>query len=192
MFIAICGINGSGKTVQAKLLQKHFEDQGRECLVVKAYNDEVKKIVGPLIRSWDNDVATTFFLQAFLSQQYLETKKLLERDVVVIADRWDESYLAHHSNFGFLASDHRLRDALSSVIFNGLLPDVGFVLHLPINMARERTSCRGGERFAGRTDEYYEVIQCEYCKIAKRRDWKIVDATKSPETIHSQIVSTLP
>jgi thymidylate kinase len=42
MLIAISGIDGCGKTLQVRLLEKWLRSQGRNPLVVKAYDDEAK------------------------------------------------------------------------------------------------------------------------------------------------------
>lgn len=192
MLIAMCGINGCGKSLQARLLQKHFQERDRQCLITKAYDEAAKATCRPLIETWGNEIATTFLLQALQSQQYVKTKRLLEEGAVVIADRWDESYLAHHENFGFLADRDELRTTLNLITFQGLLPDIGFLLDIPLTVAKERRGARGeAERFGHRPDAYYETIQRAYYKIAKERDWRVIDGTQAPEVIHGQVVDTL-
>lgn len=192
MLISICGINGCGKSLQAKLLQTYLQERGKKCAITKAYDDFAKTVCRPFIDVWENDIAVTFLFQALQSQQYAVTKKLLDQGFVVIADRWDESYLAHHANFGFLADQDELRVALNRATFQDLVPDIGFFLDVPPTIAKERRTARSEtERFGNRSGDYYEMIQRSYCKIAKERDWSVIDGTQNPQEIHEQLVSML-
>lgn len=106
-----------------------------------------------------------------------------------MADRWDESYLAYHSNFGDLSFDSDLRLRLNQMAYNNLLPNLGFVLKVPVQTARERRKIRGHfGRFEGQSDEYYEILQSAYLKIAEEREWHILDGTESEENLHKSIL----
>lgn len=192
MLIVFSGIDGSGKTLQIQLLDQWLRTQGKAVAVVKAYNEQAKIACRPFIETWTDDMAIMFLFQALHAQQYNEVIVALARGEVVIADRWDESYLAYHQNFGELSSQDDLRAILNRLAFRGLLPDVGFLIETPPPIARQRRSSRGKmERFEDRPDFYYERIQSAYRLIAEGRGWYILDGTDTPQSLHRQITGLL-
>lgn len=192
MLIVLSGIDGCGKTLQVNLLQRRLTEEGFTSVVTKAYDDMAKVACRPFIESWTDDVAITFLFQALHAQQHAVTLEALKKADVVIADRWDESYLAYHGNFGFLAGQEDLRAMLNKLAFRELVPDFGFVIEVPVEVARRRRESRGAqERFEDRSDDYYRRIQETYCDIAGRRGWSILDGTKTPAEIHAEILRVL-
>jgi len=190
MLIAISGIDGCGKTLQVNLLKEWFQANGKEVSITKAYDDDAKIACRPFMETWTDDVAIAFLFQALHAQQFKATSEALKAGHVVIADRWDESYLAYHENFGFLSGQHRLRAELNSLAFRGHVPDIGIIIKVPVDIARRRRESRGKvERFEDRPDDYYEVVQNTYCSIALRRKWYVIDGTKVPHAIHENIVT---
>lgn len=189
MLISVSGIDGCGKTMQVQMLQGWLQGQGKRVVVTKAYDDLAKVACLPFMESWVDDMAIMFLFQALHAQQFAATTQALQDGCVVIADRWDESYLAYHQNFGVLAAQAEVRATLNSLAFRGRIPDVGFIIEVPPSVARHRRESRGKmERLEDRSDEYYERIQTSYMDIARQRGWQILDGTKTPQAIHQQIV----
>lgn len=187
--IVITGIDGCGKTTQINLLSRYLLKKKCDVTISKAYDNEAKITLRNYMNSWTNSNAITFLFQALHAQQYSCTVEALNQGKIVLADRWDESYLAYHSNFGELSFDDDLRLKLNRMAYNDLLPDLGFVLKLPVQTARERRRTRGNfGRFDGQSDEYYEILQSAYLKIAEEREWHILDGTESEENLHQSIL----
>lgn len=192
MLISLSGIDGCGKTLQVNMLETWLRRNGKSCVIAKAYDDMAKVIIRPFLDTWADDVAIMFLFQALHAQQHAVTAKALSQGSFVIADRWDESYLAYHENFGFLAEKPAIRAQLNSLAFHDQIPDVGFVIEVPPKVARRRRESRGQmERFEDRADQYYETVQSSYRKIALERNWVILDGTKTPEKIHQEIIEIL-
>lgn len=192
MLIAISGIDGCGKSLQVELLEKWLKEMGKSLVVVKAYDDIAKLALRPFIEKWTDDTAIMFLFQAMHAQQYAAATEAIEQGRIVIADRWDESYLAYHRNFGFLSEQDDIRCTLNSLAFRGKIPDAGFIIEVPAEIARKRRESRGKlERFEDRPDDYFELVQCTYCEIALERGWKVLDGTRTPQAIHEEIAATL-
>lgn len=192
MLVAISGIDGCGKSLQVDMLEGWFRKQGKDPVVIKAYDDVAKIACRPFMESWTDDVAIMFLFQALHAQQYAMATNALKKGHIVIADRWDESYLAYHQNFGFLSERHDLRATLNSLAFRERVPDVGFIIELPVEMARKRRESRGKvERFEDRPDAYHDKVQRTYHSIAIARKWHVLDGTDTPQAIHDKIVSFL-
>jgi dTMP kinase len=192
MLIAISGIDGCGKTLQVQMLQSWLEMQKRTTTVVKAYDGMAKVACRSFMETWTDDTAIMFLFQALHAQQHAVANEALKRGRIVIADRWDESYLAYHQNFGFLSTRDDVRSMLNSLAFHDQVPDIGFIIEVPPEIARKRRSSRGKiERFEDRSDEYYDLVQKTYCAIAFERNWFILDGTKTPQMIHETIIKAL-
>lgn len=192
MLINISGIDGCGKSLQVDMLQSWLKRQGRKSIVTKAYDDIAKLVCRPFIDNWTDDAAIMFLFQALHAQQYADTIKALEKGFVVIADRWDESFLAYHQNFGFLSHQEEIRTLLNRIAFREHLPEKGFLIEVPVHVAERRRRLRGKvEKLEDRPSSYYELIQETLLEISSERSWKILDGTKTPEEIHLSIVTSL-
>lgn len=192
MLIAISGIDGCGKSLQVDLLQSWLAAKGLNPIVTKAYDDMAKLACRQFIEEWTDDAAIMFLFQALHAQQYANTARALKAGRIVIADRWDESFLAYHQSFGFLAPNGATRTLLNQVAFRGLLPEKGFLIQVPIEIARLRRESRGKvEKLEDRPDDYYKTIQAALLNISLEREWEIIDGTKTPQEIHQEIVHSL-
>jgi dTMP kinase len=141
---------------------------------------------------WTDDTAIMFLFQALHAQQYATAIQALQQGLYVIADRWDESYLAYHQNFGFLSSLEKTRAMLNSLAFHQKVPDIGFIITVKPEIARKRRESRGTiDRFEDRSDEYYFIVQETYLNIAKTRGWFILNGTQTPKQIHEEIIRVL-
>lgn len=192
MLIAISGIDGCGKSLQVDLLQAWLATKGLNPIVTKAYDDIAKLACRQFIEEWTDDAAIMFLFQALHAQQYANTARALKAGHIVIADRWDESFLAYHQSFGFLAPNGATRALLNQVAFRGLLPEKGFLIQVPTEVARLRRESRGKvEKLEDRPDDYYKTIQAALLNISLERGWEIIDGTKTPQEIHQEIVRSL-
>lgn len=185
----ITGIDGCGKSTQINLLADWLRINNLSVVINKAYNCEAKIILRPYINNWESDLAIMFLFQALHAQQYAEATKYLNEKNIVLADRWDESYLAYHSNFGELSKNNDLLNKLNNLAFKDLLPDLGFLITVPVEVARQRREMRGKiEKFENRPDEYFKLIQETYISIAKERNWYIIDGNQFESAIHEKII----
>ncbi|MEK7101131.1 MAG: dTMP kinase [Patescibacteria group bacterium] len=192
MFIAISGIDGAGKTVQVQLLRKELIRRGHTVEIIKAYDDDVKLLCKPLIDRFSDPMAIMFLFQALHAQQFRNAVEALERGTTVIADRWDESYLGYHTNFGILANQEDTRNMLNEVAFRGLVPDIGITLKLPVQTARLRREGRGfaGE-FDAPSDDHFHRLQSTYVSIATQRGWTVLDGSGSRLEVRRRIMEVV-
>lgn len=170
LFIAIEGIDGSGKSVQAALLKLALERLGRRTSITKAKSPDQDSAVREFKKKFcigSDSVAFMFLYQALHRQQYERTVKLLEKGRVVIADRWDTSFFVYHGITGPLYGKQNVLETLNELAFEGKQPDLRFFIDTPIDIAIERRLERGDsipdvdaeKRFYGRVaDEYRRLF----------------------------------
>jgi dTMP kinase len=188
MLIAITGIDGSGKTTQIELLKRYLEQAGKKVMVSKAYGELEKKCLAPLFKYWDS-LAITFVFQGLHRQQFVDAQKFLKTKTIVLADRWDETFLSFHSKFGFLAKNHKLRSQWNKLAFAGLIPDLTFFIDTPPRITHQRLPGRGTDFFDRGSLKYHEQIRKATLQALKGRPLVIIDGTKTIDEIHDIIIS---
>lgn len=189
MLINITGIDGCGKGTQVDSLHKYLEKLGYSVYISKAYGQAEKEIFS-LYMEYADDLAIMFLFQSFHVHQRVETEKALKKGDIVIADRWDEAYLAYHSNKGFLMNNPELRDKLNEIAFGGIKPDISFLLDIAPEEGIRRCKIRGADFFDRKGIEYHTKLNVAYKKIAmENNEWVILDGSDSPIKIHKQIIS---
>lgn len=109
----------------------------------------------------------------------------LAAGVWVVLDRFADSSVAYQGAGLGLGADVVAR--LNDWATGGLLPDLTFLLDLPVDAADGRTSA--ADAIAGRGAAFRERVRQAYLELAAREPERVVvlDARKSPDTIEEEI-----
>lgn len=188
MLVNVTGIDGCGKSTQVDLLRGFLESRGRRVFVSKAYGPDEKRLFGPHIPEI-GDTALMFLFQAFHAEQQRRASEALARREIVLADRWDEGYEAYHSLHGPLSEDRALREAINHLAFEGLVPDVTFLLNVAPQTGMVRSQKRGADFFDARDLAYHAKLAASLRKIARERNWMVLDGEASIAHIHELITT---
>ncbi len=196
MFITLEGIEGSGKSLQARLLVERLRQQGLR--VVQTHEpggtplgDQLREIV--LLR---DDLHPTDRAEALLMctarAQLVATliKPALERGEVVVSDRFADSTLAYQGAGRGL--DIAELKSVISFATAGLRPDMTLLLDLPVEAGLARKQAQMGaawNRFEAEADVFHEHVRASYRALAAEdpRRWRCFDALKSPEVLSDEI-----
>jgi len=130
-----------------------------------------------------------FLFQAFHTQQRKEAEMAIKKGKIVIADRWDESYIIFHSNYGILKEDNILRERLNEIAFDGIIPDVSILLDISVEKAQKRCNIRGADFFDKMPTEYHKTMRRGYLELARKREGLVIDGDKTTKEIHKIILS---
>src|SRR5262249_16248492 len=130
MFVSFEGVDGSGKTTQARLLERYLTKLGREVVATREpggteLGERVRELLldGPPISPW----AEAALFAASRAQHAEEVlRPALERGADVVCDRFIDSSLAYQGIARGLGLDKVLD--LNLTVLGGLLPDRTFVL----------------------------------------------------------------
>lgn len=190
MIICFSGVDGCGKGTQKDLLTIALRAKGKSVFSSKAYGDGEKECFAPFIEYWSQE-AILFLFQALHVEQRKHMEKALQRGEIVIADRWDESYLAYHRTYGILKDDPTLRNLLNAIVFKGIIPDITFLLDVPVEQTRKRLQLRGADFFDKLPETYHETMRKEYLRLAEERKWIVLDGTRPAIEIHKNILDTV-
>lgn len=190
MLISFTGIDGCGKGTQIEYLAQYLESKGHEVSISKAYGSREKELFSIYIEHCSQE-AILFLFQAFHVEQRLRAEKALALKKIVLADRWDESYEAYHSEYGILSEDKDLRCRINEIAFGNVKPDLVFFLKTPVDVAMERCAVRGADFFDRKSREHHEKTESKLTTMSEELGWVILDGSLPPLEIHKIIVSNV-
>lgn len=187
LFIVIEGIDGTGKSTQAKRLGEWFESQGREVVISREPTD------GPWGRKLRESAATGRLspqdeLQYFLNdrRQHVEEKitPALSEGKVVILDRYYFSTMAYQGARGFDPAEiRRMNEEFAPI------PDLLLILDLDVDTAHQRIGHRGDS-----TNEFEKKENLQRCReiflsLMDEPFVRVVDSAGSLDEVSSRIIS---
>ena len=200
MLITFEGIDGSGKSTQARLLEAYFHRQGRETLLVREPGGPpLAERVRTLLL--DGDVAISPFAELLLfsaarAQLVAETlRPALDAGTIVLCDRFYDSTTAYQGGGRGLADPVWL-DAFNRRVTDGLVPDRTYLIDVPLEVAAERRSGRdatGPDRMEAGGEPFFVRVREAYLALAEREPERlcVLDGTCSPEDLHQQLVADI-
>ena len=191
MIISFIGVNGAGKSTQSTLLRECILFRGGSAEVVKPLDEKTKELFGDIIKSNSLDANISLFC-GFYRQQADRVARLKSEGVIVITDRYIESFLLFHRMYGLLKTNQMdLYNELEAVVFGDVKPDVYVYLKVDIATANDRISRRN------RSDENFETTETFnesiklFEEIAHSTKCIIVDGHMSEIDVHNQIRAAL-
>lgn len=199
-FISFEGIEGSGKSTQAKLLAHALSDRGIRCIVTREpggtpLGERIREIV---LRSELSPMAELFLYLAVRAEHIKEIIIPSLRDGIwVISDRYSDATVAYQGYGRGLSIDKILE--LNRIATSGIIPHITFLLDVPaeigIQRAMSRISKTGMEpdRFERESLEFHRRVRNGYLMLAEMEPGriKVIDGVDDKEKIHSLVMSYL-
>jgi dTMP kinase len=190
MFITFEGVDGSGKSTQARLLAERLRGDGREVVETREpggteLGERVRELLlkGPAIAPWTE---TALFAAARAQLVDEVIRPAVARGADVVCDRYLDSSLAYQGLARGLGVERVLE--LNLLVTSGLLPDRTFLLLVPLDRAVEQRGAtpdrieREGEDFVARVDAAYRELAAIFAQRVIT-----VDATPPPEEVAETI-----
>lgn len=210
LYIAIEGIDGSGKTTQAERLAKHFSSKGRK--VIKTGEPrKTRGVVGKLIR----DVLISKVKIPFAAFQHLMSAERsihheelvlpsLKKGAAVITDRcfWsaipygildrmkDKGSEKYNFNMGEVIL---VGQSIMSMYHQFTVPDYTFLLDVSVDTGLKRVGKKKAKKELYEKKDQLEKIDLGYKWLAKKfpKEITMIDGEKSVEEVTKAIVSRL-
>lgn len=186
-YIALEGMDGSGKTTQAKMLADFLKKQGFKVLSVSepSENPLGKMISQKLVRGSYSPEAVALAFACDRMIHFDEViKPALQKYDYIITDRSYISSLAYQPLQGLRWE--WIRELNRYVI----KPDLIFILDVPAEVFMKR---RGETKVVFEKEEFQKKLRQAYLELPKKlnEDIIIVDGTKSAEEIHENLRQTV-
>ena len=198
MFVSFEGIDGVGKSTQIRLAQSYLEAKGKEVIcTLEPGGTELGQEIRNLLLHRKGVVAprAEALLYAADRAHHIETKvrPALAAGKVVITDRYLDSSVAYQGAGRKLSADEVRNISMWAV--GGLLPDLTVLVDLDPVIAAERRKGTGQEadRLESEKLEFFQAVRNEFLKLAAAEPnrFLVVDATKTPEEMFTQIAKKL-
>ena len=194
MFITFEGVDGSGKSTQARLLADQLRVEGRDVVDTRepggtGLGERMRDLLlgDEAVAPW-TEAALFAAARAQLVEEVI--RPALGRGADVVCDRYLDSSLAYQGLARGLGVERVLE--LNLVVTSGLLPDRTFLLLVPLEQAAGRRGARPdriereGEEFVARVDDAYRELAAIFAQRIVT-----VDGTHSPaelaEVIREQL-----
>lgn len=194
-FITFEGIEGSGKTTQAKLLCDYLKSQDIPVILTREPGgSEISEKIRELLIDPENmeiKAKTECLLYAASRAQHVEQVILpaIADGKVVISDRFADATLAYQG-YGRKLPIEKLRQ-LNKFATSGLGPDLTFLLDLPAEIGLTRAFERFYklDRLEQEAIAFHQSVREGYLEIARRfgNRFKVIDASEPIEVIRDQI-----
>lgn len=189
MFIVLEGIDGTGKSTQAKRLAEHFTARGRTVTLSREPTDGPW---GTLLRNSANTgrLSPEEELETFLKdrRQHVAEKiaPALAAGHVVILDRYYFSTMAYQGARGFDPQEIRRKNEVFAPV-----PDLLIILDLDVDTAIQRIGTRGDA-----ANEFEQRANLERCRdiflsLKDESFARVISANSSPDDVTKMIITAL-
>lgn len=186
--ISFEGIDGSGKSTQARKLYEFLKEEGYE---VSLYRDPGSTPLAERIReviinyAMDPITELLLFESARSSLVWEKIFPDLTSGKIVIVDRFIDSTTAYQGygreiNLGTVS-------ILNHIATRGRKPDLTFILNLPLELALQRLK---EQKTKFEEPNYLKRVRDGYLQIfysEKERDIRLIDASRSEEEVFEEI-----
>ena len=196
MFITFEGVEGSGKSTQAKLLAELLTQIGQKVTLTREPGwGKLGELIRRVIldeRDLELDPFSELCLFCADRAQHVRDfiKPKLQEGEIVICDRYFDSTVVYQGYGRKL--DKRLVTRIAGASTLDLIPDITFLLNLPVRKGLSRLQTRGDiTKMDEEPLEFHELIRQGYMLIARREPNRIkkINADREILEIHSEIRS---
>ena len=194
-FITFEGADGCGKTTQLELLADYLKEKNKEVIITrepgaKGLGEKIREI----LLNYDGEVSDRCESFLFLADraQHIDmiVNPAVEAGKIVLCDRHIDSSVAYQGYGRGL--DIEQIDRLNMLATNGRRPDLTFVFDIDVETSMKRVG-KEKDRMESAGVEFFNRVREGYLELAKQEPERIcvLDATKSIEEIHSEVVKII-
>ncbi|MCD6508601.1 dTMP kinase [Candidatus Poribacteria bacterium] len=189
MFITFEGIEGSGKSTQAKLLVEYLRGKGLNVILTREPGGvELSERIRSILIETGLDISPRAELLLFLASRAQHTDELirpsLQKGHIVVCDRYIDASVAYQGYGRGLSIEMIKR--LNDWATGGIRPNLTVLLDLSPEegLKRVRTS-KKTDRIEGENLEFHRRVREGYLEIARSDPdrFLVLDATRSMEEI---------
>jgi dTMP kinase len=198
VFITLEGVEGAGKTTQARMLAEALRARGHE---VVATREPGGTAIGTRIREvllapehGAMDAVTELLLYAAARRQHVAEliQPALRRGAIVLCDRFSDSTRAYQGEGRGLPME--TIEALDAIATRGLAPDLTLLLDVSpeVGLARNHSACKH-DRIEAESLAFHTRVREGFLALQRAHPERIVLIPSSSETLktHERILETV-
>lgn len=195
LFITFEGIDGCGKSTQARRLQQKLEEQGNAPLLLREpggtpISEDIRKV---LLNPENSSMAPeneALLLAASRSQLLKEVIiPHIKKGTIILCDRYIDSTLAYQG-YGRDLPQEWLRQ-INRFAFELAIPDRTFLFDLPVDVALSRLGDRQRDRIEATGVNFLEKVRNGFLTLAEQESdrYIILDGQNQIEELEKEISS---
>ncbi|MBD3210592.1 dTMP kinase [Candidatus Micrarchaeota archaeon] len=186
ILVVLEGIDGTGKNTQIELLKKKLD-----CVIFKYPTSKYEMLNDYLEKKSSPDPKALFLLfLADIADGQENVKKALEEEKTVILDRYVFSTISYEVNGIDFENGKKI---VGSVGY--LKPDMVLLLDIDAETSQERKSRQKELDRYEENSAYLENVRANFLRLHEERfltpNWHRIDATKSIDAVHEEIMRLL-
>jgi dTMP kinase len=196
-FITFEGIEGCGKSTQAKKLYDYFLANQIDSLLTREpggtkVGEKIREIL--IDDSIDKLSAKTELLLNFSARIEHVQKVILpaiEKNKIVICDRFFDSTFAYQG--GAMGLPDEQIDNIKNFAIENFSPDITFLINISVDEGLSRVASRlQNNRYDKLGKDFHQKVQEKFLALAKKNSRiKIIDGHKNPSQVFAEILSHL-
>ncbi len=194
-FIVLDGPDGCGKSTQAELLAKWFDEQG---VATEKFRDPGDTDIGEKIREillnpehllMSTQTEVLLYMAARAQLWIEKIAPALKENRCVVLDRWLSSTCAYQGWAGDFGINRVIR--IAEDCLERVWPDLTIILDVDLKTAALRLN-RQLDRMEAKGDGYHKKVREGFLRLAEQReDVVVVDATGDIEAVHKEILTLI-
>jgi len=185
--IVIEGIDKAGKTTQSRLLEDALKNKGRSCTTIDFpdYSTPIGAEIRAFLRGERQypDETKLMLLSANRWERKKDIQSMLKKGTIVILNRY------YHSNLVYGISKKMNLDWLQNLDKGLPSEDVCIVLDVDHYTSKSRSKS-SRDKFES-DDLLMEKAHKNYKKLAKRFDWKLINAKETKMNVNKKILDVV-
>ncbi len=195
IFVSFEGIEGTGKSTQARLLSEYLTGKGLRVIKTEEPGGtrislKIREILLSLDSRGMDHVTELLLYNASRSQHIKEViMPALERGDVVITDRFSDSTVAYQGYGRDI--DLKLIDSLDKISTGGLKPDITILLDIDVETGlRRNKEINKNDRLEQEDIVFHQKVRSGFIKIAEREPErvKMIDCFDGIDAVHKKVV----
>jgi dTMP kinase len=197
-FISLEGIEGTGKSTQAKLLSDYLKEKGFDVVLTEEPGGtqiglRIRELLLSVEHKGMTAVTELLLYNASRSQHIREIiLPAISRGAIVITDRFTDSTIAYQG-FG-RGIDQGLIDSIDLIATGRLRPDITILLDLDAEVGLKRNKrINKTDRLELEDLEFHQRVRNGYNNLAEKEPEriKLIDASAGIQEIHNRISSII-